>query len=262
METYRVKTNYKLVTSAWMAIFTCLFSLNSHAEKPSYNFISIEHVNRNINDIRLVPYYDTEKKASFNGLALIGSIEINDRWFGELHYLNIKGKQISGTVYTQSADSYGGAPVDATTVSYEAAITDPKYVSTSIYIGYQVRQTKDSSTFIAVGHASDRAELNYQTEYIFRDSLGNVTPSAVWMPHSYSSNASDSGAIISAGYRANLGNQIQLGVRFDSVYFDGASPSITGEILYKFTDVFALKIASETAEEETQLSAGLYFNTN
>ena len=83
-----MKTGYKTLTNIWMISFICIFSFNAHADRPSYSFISFEYVNRNIDAVIVSPYTNgnNEEDVSFDGVALAGSIEINDKWFAELSY--------------------------------------------------------------------------------------------------------------------------------------------------------------------------------
>lgn len=257
-----MKTDYKALASTWIVIFISLFSLNVHADRPSYNFVSIEYANRNIDDVIVDPFGmgSTEEDISFDGFALAGSIEINDKWFAELRYSKLEGEQVARTLFTSSANSFSPAPSGATTGSVESKI-DSEAMLASSSIGYQIRQSPNSSIFIAAGFARVEVEITEHTETIFRDATGNIVPPDpnTWQPFSQSASASDSGALISAGYRANLGNRVQFGIRIDNVFLDDSTISISGELLYRFAETFALQIASEVAEDEIQFSAGLRY---
>jgi len=260
MEILIVKTSFKALTATWIVTFLSLFSLNAQADRPSYNFISLEHVNRNIDNIIVDPFSMgiNEEDFSFDGFSLTGSIEINDKWFAELRYLDIEGDQVTRTGFTAPASSFSPTPSGAVTGTQQSKFdTEARLTTTSI--GYQVHQDENSSTFIAVGFASVDVEFTEHSEFIFRDATGNIVPPAPWTPFTQTVSGSDSGAIVSAGYRVNLGRQIQLGIRVDNMFIDDSEISFAGELLYKFAKTFALQISSEITDEETQFGAGFRF---
>ena len=124
-----------------------------------------------------------------------------------------------------------------------------------------MRQYENSSTFIALGFASVDLEIKERTEVIFQDGLGNNVPPDpnTWMSFTQTGSASDSGAIVSAGFRGNFGGQIEYGVRIDSLFIDGSELGISVDLLYEFINGFALQLSGEIAEEEVQLGLGLRY---
>lgn len=250
----------KMLTTVWIVIFLGLFSLNAYADSPSYNFISIEYADRSIDDVGIGPFPGISQDISFNGLSFVGSIEINDKWFAEIRYLQMSADRTELSNITSPVSAFISAPIGAVTGSSIIDIESEATLS-STSVGYQIHQDENSSLFIALGFAHTEVDTIIYGETVFRDASGNIVPQlpGTWLPSSMPNSYSDSGALVSAGYHSNLGNSIEFGVRIESEFLDDTSTSVSAELLYKFMKTSALQIGTELADDETQFSIGLRY---
>lgn len=240
-----------------LVLTTSLFTLDTHAQSPSYNYVSLEYLQRDIDGINVNPHTGpVTKDLSYDGYGLTFSIEYNDRWFAELHHTKLMSDTLSYIRGTASASAYFWAPPGAVTATDEANIdTDASIYSASI--GYQIQQNENSSVFLALGYASAEIEFSDQPGIVFRDAAGNILPS---QGHTENYSGRDSGTLISIGYRANFGSQAQIGLRVDHAHMDSSETSFSGNFLYTITGNTDIQVSTEMASDESQYGLGLRFS--
>ena len=128
-------------------------------------------------------------------------------------------------------------------------------------VGYQFYQSENSSAFVALGVARLYLEADVNGRHTFRDGAGNIVQNVpgTWEPFGDSESANDVGALISAGYRSNLSDTFQLGLRFDLLQTDESSARTSAEVLYKLSDALVLQVNASVAEGEIKYGFGTRF---
>ncbi|QSP94763.1 hypothetical protein LPB19_16585 [Marinobacter salinisoli] len=241
-----------------------LLSTNTHAAPPSYSFVSVDYLRSELKDVPLnIETYVSipEKDVTFDGLQLAASFDFGNNWFGQVRFQQING-ETNHIIETPLGNISPDAIPPGATSNEDNIELDLTGSLVTISAGYIFFQDDMSSAYLAGGYAHTKVEIELENTNIFRDSNGNRVPNlpGYFESGTASGSGDDSGAILSIGYRRNITDTLQAGLRADHYTVGNSSSELTLEGIYFLTTGLGLQVGGTFYDDGSQYNLGARYN--